>query len=101
MRRSGRPRSTCLTLPALLLGVAGVLALVAGGAPAAASTVPVSGAAGGDALPPAAPLPRDQGIQGGWAVDDGGDVAFPHGLMAQLPLIQATGAGWLRINFRL
>jgi len=42
-----------------------------------------------------------QGLQGGWAVGDLGDVVFPHSLADQLPLIQQAGAGWVRINFRL
>jgi hypothetical protein len=43
----------------------------------------------------------DQGLQGGWAVDDNGNVVFVHSLADQLPLMQQSGAGWVRINFRL
>jgi hypothetical protein len=84
----------------MLLVASSVLLLIAGGAPAWGSTDPGSV----EALPPVAPLPADraaQGIQGGWAIDDAGQVAFAHGLLGQLPLIQASGAGWVRINFRL
>ena len=43
----------------------------------------------------------NQGLQGGWAIDDSGHLNFPHGLQNQLPLIASAGAGWVRINFRL
>jgi hypothetical protein len=42
-----------------------------------------------------------QGLQGGWAISDSGQVGFAHGLSDGLPLIQSAGAGWVRINFRL
>ena len=41
------------------------------------------------------------GIHGGWGLDEWGEIAFPHSLLTQAPLIQETGAGWVRINFRL
>ncbi len=34
-------------------------------------------------------------------MDDSGNVVFAHSVMNQLPIIQASGAGWVRINFRL
>jgi hypothetical protein len=43
----------------------------------------------------------DQGLQGGWAVDDGGNVVFYDSVYSQLPLMRQAGAGWVRINFRL
>jgi hypothetical protein len=43
----------------------------------------------------------NQGLQGGWAVGDAGDVVFPHSLATQLPIMREAGAGWVRINFRL
>ncbi|HEX2326603.1 MAG TPA: hypothetical protein VHQ00_14500 [Chloroflexota bacterium] len=56
--------------------------------------------------PAAAPAPGaaawgSWGIHGGWALDEWGEIAFPHSLLTQAPLIQETGAGWVRINFRL
>jgi hypothetical protein len=49
----------------------------------------------------AAISPGKQGLQGGWTVGDSGTVSFPHSLSSQLPIVQAAGAGWVRINFRL
>ena len=43
----------------------------------------------------------DQGLQGGWAVDNSGHVDFVQGPASQFPLMQSAGAGWVRINFRL
>lgn len=43
----------------------------------------------------------NQGLQGGWAISDSGQVGFAHGLSDELPVIQSAGAGWVRINFRL
>lgn len=43
----------------------------------------------------------DQGLQGGWAVDDAGSARFYHSVYDQLPLMRQAGAGWVRINFRL
>ena len=40
-------------------------------------------------------------MHGGWAMDDSGQTAFAHSLLTQLPLIQESGAGWVRVNFRL
>jgi hypothetical protein len=42
-----------------------------------------------------------QGLQGGWAVDDSGQVVFLHGLLLQYSMIRRAEAGWVRINFRL
>lgn len=56
---------------------------------ALATALPVLAAAG------------NQGLQGGWAIDDGGNVAFPHSVKNQLPLMVDAGAGWVRVNFRL
>jgi hypothetical protein len=44
---------------------------------------------------------HNQGLSGGWAIDDNGAVVFPHSLDRQLGLMQNAGAGWVRINFRL
>jgi hypothetical protein len=46
--------------------------------------------------------PGNQGLQGGWAIDNAGNVsgfAFP--LSSQYAMMQQAGAGWVRINFRL
>lgn len=43
----------------------------------------------------------DQGLQGGWAIDDAGSTVFPDALSMQFGAMQAAGAGWVRINFRL
>jgi hypothetical protein len=45
--------------------------------------------------------PGNQGLQGGWAIDDSGQVTFYHSLSTQYPLMQQAGAGWVRVNFRL
>src|SRR5690242_15295969 len=50
---------------------------------------------------PGALAQGDQGLQGGWAVDDSGNVIFTHSVADELPLMQQAGAGWVRINFRL
>ena len=41
------------------------------------------------------------GINGGLTLNDDGNVDFPDSLRSTLPLIQESGAGWVRINFRL
>lgn len=48
-------------------------------------------------------LPRQgkQGLQGGWALNDSGQIDFLHSTNQQLKLMQDAGAGWVRINFRL
>jgi hypothetical protein len=51
--------------------------------------------------PALAQVQGDQGIQGGWAIDDGGSPIFVHSVADQLPLMRQAGAGWVRINFRL
>jgi len=43
----------------------------------------------------------NQGLQGGWAVDDAGNVDFDRSVYRNLPAMQQAGAGWVRINFRL
>ena len=43
----------------------------------------------------------NQGLQGGWAVDDSGRVRFFHSSSDQFPIMRDAGAGWVRINFRL
>jgi hypothetical protein len=52
------------------------------------------------ATPGAANL-GNQGLQGGWAIDNQGHVNFVHSLTQQLPLIEEAGAGAVRVNFRL
>jgi hypothetical protein len=43
----------------------------------------------------------NQGLQGGWVINDGGGVNFPHALQNQLALMQEAAAGWVRMGFRL
>ena len=43
----------------------------------------------------------NQGLVGGWVINNSGDVSFPHSTESQLPLMQEAGAGWIRIGFRL
>lgn len=43
----------------------------------------------------------DQGLNGGWAIDDAGQVNFVHSLSSSLGTIHDAGAGWARIVFRL
>jgi Glycosyl hydrolase catalytic core len=48
------------------------------------------------------PTPNSaQGIQAGWAINDNGQINFPGSVLNQLDLMKATGATWLRLNFRL
>jgi hypothetical protein len=45
---------------------------------------------------------RSQGLQDGWAIDNDGKIAGGYQLLFdELGHVQAAGAGWLRINFRL
>src|SRR5688572_968956 len=46
----------------------------------------------------AADVQGNQGIQDGWALDDQGNVLFT---AADANLMAQTGAGWVRIHFRL
>jgi hypothetical protein len=50
--------------------------------------------------PPAVPQ-ADQGLNGGWAIDDGGHASFIHSLSSSLGAIHDSGAGWVRLVFRL
>ena len=50
---------------------------------------------------PAGAAQGSQGIQGGWPVDNSGNVVFSKSVLVTLPLMQEAGAGWVRINFRL
>lgn len=43
----------------------------------------------------------NQGVNGAQALDDNGNYAFAYSLYQQLPLIAASRAGYVRINFRL
>ena len=43
----------------------------------------------------------NQGLQGGWAVDDTGKINFAHSLSQQYSIMKEVGAGWVRVNFRL
>ena len=45
--------------------------------------------------------PGNQGLQGGWAIDNKGQVHFVHSSAQQFPIMQEAGAGWVRLNFRL
>lgn len=47
------------------------------------------------------PAKGSQGLHGGWAVDDGGNVDFYHSLSSQYGTMHTAGAGWVRVNFRL
>ena len=42
-----------------------------------------------------------QGLQGGWAVDDGGHLNFPHSVRSELTYVQQAAPGVLRLNLRL
>src|SRR5258707_5774939 len=44
---------------------------------------------------------RNQGLQGGWAVNDSGQIQFTHSLSSEYAIIQQAGAGWVRIIVRL
>ena len=54
---------------------------------------------------PSSPAPAlaagSQGLQGGWPIDDTGNVDFYHSVYSELPIIQQANAGWVRVNFRL
>jgi hypothetical protein len=67
-----------------------VAVLLAGGLAGHSAGAPVAAAAQGN-----------QGLQGGWAIDNGGQVNFTHSASEQFPYAQRAGAGWVRINFRL
>ena len=43
----------------------------------------------------------NQGLEGGWAIDDSGHVNFVHSVVSELPFMQQAVAGVLRVNFRL
>jgi thermitase len=48
------------------------------------------------------PVPQvDQGLNGGWAIDDTGHANFVHSLSSSLGGIHDSGAGWVRVVFRL
>src|ERR1700704_5075407 len=53
------------------------------------------------AITPTSAAQGNQGLQGGWAIDDLGHVNFAHSVRSELPLMQQAGAGVLRLNFRL
>lgn len=44
---------------------------------------------------------ENQGLQGGWAIDDSGNLNFTSSLSLHTPTLHEAEAGWLRINFRL
>jgi hypothetical protein len=55
-----------------------------------------------------APLPAivrvaqaDQGLNGGWAIDDTGNPDFAGSLTSSLGIVHDAGAGWVRMVFRL
>lgn len=72
----------------LLLSVVGVLSFLVLGYVSAARPTPT-------------PTVKNQGLQSGWAIDDSGNLDFPHSVLRSLPLMKEAGAGWVRINFRL
>src|SRR6266568_7247519 len=43
----------------------------------------------------------DQGLDGGWSIDDSGNVDFVHSLSSSLGTAHDAGAGWVRTVFRL
>ena len=43
----------------------------------------------------------NQGLQGGWSINDQGRFDFDYSLYRQYGYMQQAGAGWVRINFRL
>jgi hypothetical protein len=49
----------------------------------------------------ASPAQGHQGLQGGWAVNDSGQIQFTHSLSSEYAFMQQAGAGWVRVNFRL
>ena len=79
--RSARPRLIARILVALVVLLAALLP--------------------GISTRPAFAAQSDQGLQGGWAIDDAGNWDFVHGVRRQLPIMRDAGAGWARINFRL
>ena len=44
---------------------------------------------------------HDQGLNGGWAIDDSGHTSFTHSLSGSLGTMRQAGAGWVRVVFRL
>ena len=54
-----------------------------------------------DPVAEAAVRQGNQGLQGGWSIDDGGRVNFLHAASQQFPIMRDAGAGWVRVHFRL
>lgn len=48
-----------------------------------------------------AQLVGNDGLDGGWALNDTGEYDFPYSLYRKVPLIVQANAGWVRLNFRL
>jgi len=61
-----------------------------------ATTVPLSANA-----QPGQTAPGNQGLQGGWAINDQGKITFDGSLSGHLDTMRDAGAGHVRINFRL
>jgi len=55
----------------------------------------------GDGIAIAEAAQGNQGLQGGWAVNDSGQIQFTHSASSEYPFMVQAGAGWVRINFRL
>jgi hypothetical protein len=54
------------------------------------------------AVPPVAwTAEENQGLQGGWAIDDRGNVRFFSSFSIHNPIMHEAEAGWVRVNFRL
>ena len=53
------------------------------------------------AAPAARAAEQHQGLQGGWAVDDSGNVHFFSSFSLHNPAMHEAEAGWVRLNFRL
>ena len=51
--------------------------------------------------PLAALAAGDQGLTGGQAISNTGQVGFANSIVNQYPIMQEAGAGWVRIEFRL
>src|SRR6185436_2001255 len=54
-----------------------------------------------DPVAEAAARQGNQGLQGGWSIDDGGRVNFLHAASQQFPIMRDASAGWVRVHFRL
>src|SRR5262245_28583176 len=90
-----------------LLGVITPLHAAAEDAPPSTRQPPPPPAVIKPPAPIVPPAPRvavpqaDQGLNGGWAIDDSGNLTFFNSLGSSLAIIHDAGAGWVRMVFRL